>query len=190
MAKDAAYWRGAKARVAAFQKADPRLELVFGSKGHKYELLPPVAEPHLNACEAAHGVSIPPDYRTFLAVMGAGGAGPDYGLYDFRTMDASHVGERFPLTESHEWPEADDDPLWRLPGLMTISTSGCAIEWFIEVNGPQPGTMWVDAGPGNELMRCKPLASGSVIGWTGSNSASGSMNSSGRWSPDDRHCAR
>lgn len=27
-------------------------------------------------------------------------------------------------------------------------------DWSIEINGPQPGTMWVDAGPGDRLMRC------------------------------------
>ncbi len=155
MAKDAAYWWSAKSRIAALKQADPRLELVFGSKRHKYEFLPPVDESRLGAFEAAHGVSIPPEYRSFLTALGAGGAGPDYGLYDFHNIEASRVGERFPLTESREWPTNDDDPIWYLPGLLTISTSGCGIDWFIEVNGPQPGTMWVDAGPGNELMRCE-----------------------------------
>ena len=152
MAKDAADWVSAKARIAALKQVDPALELVFGSKRHKYAYLPPADEPRLRAFEAAHGVALPPEYRRFLTTPGAGGAGPHYGLHDFHNVEASRVGEWFPLTDSREWPDGDD-PIYRLPGLLTISTSGRPIDWFIEVNGPQPGTTWVDAGPGNELMR-------------------------------------
>jgi hypothetical protein len=133
---------------------DSRLDLVFGSNGHKYEVFPPVDEARLQGFEAANGVPIPCEYRSFLAAFGGGGAGPDYGIYNFIKLETVSVRERFSLTESRAWPKEDDDPLWRLPGLLTISTSGCAIDWFIEINGPQPGTMWVNAGPCVELMRC------------------------------------
>jgi hypothetical protein len=89
-----------------------------------------------------------------LAAFGAGGAGPDYGIYDFAKIESVSVQERFHLTDSTEWPDDDDDRMWDLPGLLPVSTSGCAIDWSIEINGPQPGTMWVNAGPGDRLMRC------------------------------------
>lgn len=163
MAKDSDYWTEARQRIFAISKIDSSCELVFGSKGHKYELLSPVPERQLVAFENKNDVPLPSEYRSFLRNFGAGGAGPDYGVYDFRTIESVSVKERFHLSESTAWPEADDDPMWDLPGLLPISTSGCAIDWSIEVNGPEPGTMWVDAGPGNQLMRCESFGT-----WYGS----------------------
>ncbi len=153
------FWNDARRRVAKFRAQDPDGELVFGANGHRYATLPTVSESRLQQFEADHEVLLPKEYRSFLQNFGAGGAGPDYGIYDFASVQAGTVSSRFPLTESQGWPEDDDDPLWQLPGLLTISTSGCAIDWFLEVNGPQPGTMWVDAGPGEQLMRCESFRS-------------------------------
>src|SRR5690242_17580221 len=147
MIKDNDYWRDAKTRIAALKRIDSGLELVFGSKGHKYHVLEPVSEARLRAFEFRNGVPIPAEYRSLLASFGSGGAGPDYGICDFRKLETVSVREKFYLTESQAWPYDADDPIWKLPGLLTISTSGCAIDWYIEMNGPQPGTMWVDAGP-------------------------------------------
>ena len=134
---------------------DTRCELVFGSSMHRYMAYEPVSEERLAKFESINGVELPPEYRSFLTSFGAGGAGPDYGIYDFAKIESVSVRDRFHLTDTSEWPEDDDDRIWDLPGLLPISTSGCAIDWSIEINGPQPGTMWVDAGPGDRLMRCE-----------------------------------
>lgn len=153
--KDDAFWSAARSRIAGLKRMDSRFEFVFGSKGHQYEVSPPVSEAQIQSFEAANGVALPAEYRSFLALCGSGGAGPDYGIYDFLALEAANVREAFPLTDTRSWPEDDGDPLWRLPGLLTLSTSGCGIDWFLEVNGRQPGTMWVNAGPGDQLMRCE-----------------------------------
>lgn len=147
------FWQQAKARVTRFQEIDINRELVFGSKGHHYQILDLLSEEELQAFEHQHQLRLPEEYRLFLQYFGAGGAGPDYGIYDFKSLETEFLHKRFELTESTEWPDDDDHPLWDFPGLLTISTSGCAIDWFLEVNGPQPGTMWVDAGPRWEFQK-------------------------------------
>lgn len=149
------FWSDARDRIAKLRRIDTGCQLVFGASGHRYATPDPVDEARLAAFEAANAVSLPAEYRAFLTTFGSGGAGPDYGIYDFGRVESVSVKERFFLTKSTPWPDNDDDPMWKRPGLLPVSTSGCAIDWSIEVNGPQPGTMWVDAGPGDQLMRCE-----------------------------------
>lgn len=152
------YWKEAKRRIAELRKIDRRFELVFGSKGHEYEIFDTVSEKEIESFENKYDVRLPEEYRIFLMHFGAGGPGPDYGIYDFRKINPHNVSERFTLTESTEWPEDDDNAIYKLPGLLNISTSGCAIDWYLEVNGPQLGTMWVDSGPGLELTKTESFS--------------------------------
>jgi SMI1 / KNR4 family (SUKH-1) len=45
---------------------------------------PPLTAADLAAAEEQFGVTLPAEYREFLLHVGAGGAGPDYGLYPLR----------------------------------------------------------------------------------------------------------
>jgi len=60
---------------------------VFGSDGHRYHLNAALGEPALIAFERRHGVELPEDYRWFLANIGNGGAGPNYGVFALNEMD-------------------------------------------------------------------------------------------------------
>jgi hypothetical protein len=153
MVFDEAYWREARVRLAALARLDPKCELVFASDAHRYKVLEPVSEREIAAFERQHKLKLPLEYRAFLKGFGAGGAGPDYGIYEFSDLYVGNVAERFPRTETREWPEDPDDPLWRFPGLLCVGTAGCGIDAFLEVNGAQPGTMWIDAGPGETFVR-------------------------------------
>ncbi|MGN9760733.1 SMI1/KNR4 family protein [Streptomyces sp. SD31] len=78
-------WRGVRGRVEALARADKARE-VFGAwgryrgAGHRFRLADPLSEAEVAEAEAQWGVSLPVDYRAFLLEVGAGGAGPGYGL--------------------------------------------------------------------------------------------------------------
>jgi hypothetical protein len=58
---------------------DPDLQQ-FGALEHEYRLHPTLPEQALAAFEREHGLTLPTEYRLFLAQVGNGGAGPHYGL--------------------------------------------------------------------------------------------------------------
>lgn len=52
----------------------------FGALEHQYRLHPTLSEHELAGFEREHKLTLPPEYRLFLAHAGNGGAGPYYGL--------------------------------------------------------------------------------------------------------------
>ncbi|MFG2754849.1 SMI1/KNR4 family protein [Streptomyces xanthophaeus] len=78
-------WNGVRQRVAALG-AQPASGQVFGSLGHRWVLEAPLTDDALAELEAQVGVRLPEEYRDFLACVGAGGAGPAYGLFPVRRV--------------------------------------------------------------------------------------------------------
>ncbi|MFE0137003.1 SMI1/KNR4 family protein [Streptomyces sp. NPDC059037] len=80
-------WTGVRERVLALRAA-PNRGSVFGAYhgryGHGFELTPVLTEEQVRAAERRHGFDFPAEYRSFLLEVGAGGAGPDYGLLPVR----------------------------------------------------------------------------------------------------------
>ncbi|WP_143663775.1 SMI1/KNR4 family protein [Streptomyces sp. rh34] len=72
-------WVGVRERVLRLAE-HPQSEKVFGAQGHGFRLGPVMSEEQLRAVEADLGVGLPAQYRSFLLHVGAGGAGPHYGL--------------------------------------------------------------------------------------------------------------
>ncbi|MEV5988323.1 SMI1/KNR4 family protein [Streptomyces sp. NPDC052051] len=72
-------WAGVRKRVLRLAE-QPGADEIFGARGHGFRLGPVMAEEQLQALEADLGVGLPAQYRSFLLRVGAGGAGPDYGL--------------------------------------------------------------------------------------------------------------
>ncbi|WP_408649631.1 SMI1/KNR4 family protein [Kitasatospora sp. CMC57] len=109
-------------QVLALREA-PFLEEVFGARqgfGHEFQLEPPLSEAEVTAAEEELGVSFPSAYRTFLLEVGAGGAGPHYGIFPLRhdeqgwhwaegrnvRSDNALLGEAFPsAAERARWEE-------------------------------------------------------------------------------------
>lgn len=80
-------WAGVRERVLALRNA-PHWRVVFGADfhdhGHKFQLHPVLTEEQLRAVERRFETELPEEYRTFLLQVGAGGAGPDYGLFPMK----------------------------------------------------------------------------------------------------------
>ena len=114
-------------KLAQAKAADKDLE-VFGAKGHKYHLNPPVSEAEVLAFEEKYGISLPEDYRAFVQTIGDANAqkletmaGPYYGLSAFGTQvddllyEGSEIYLKAPCALSpdmtqEEW-ESLSDPL-------------------------------------------------------------------------------
>ncbi|MEV5680538.1 SMI1/KNR4 family protein [Streptomyces sp. NPDC052164] len=78
-------WSGVRRRVGVLGALSGSSR-VFGSHGHRWALEDPLAADGLAELEAQIGVRLPDEYRTFLTCVGAGGAGPAYGLFPVRRV--------------------------------------------------------------------------------------------------------
>ncbi|MEV0318808.1 SMI1/KNR4 family protein [Streptomyces sp. NPDC050658] len=77
-------WTGVRERVLALRGAPNRAAVFgaeFGTYGHGFELSPVLTEEQVSAVERGLGHTFPAEFRSFLLEVGAGGAGPDYGLF-------------------------------------------------------------------------------------------------------------
>ena len=134
------YWREAREKIEKFKKLDDQ-KLVFGANtfgiGHKYEVFPVVTDQEILAFEAKRQLELPLQYKTYLQTFGAGGAGPYYGIEDFREyVSAGNYEETFPYTETVDYDEMDDDqPIWDYPGLAYLCTAGCGTDFMMEFRG-------------------------------------------------------
>ncbi|MEH0577142.1 SMI1/KNR4 family protein [Streptomyces sp. B21-108] len=86
-------WSGVRERVEALARADEERKGFgawdwYGGAGHHFWLAVPLSESEVAEAEAQWGVSLPVDYRAFLLEVGAGGAGPGYGLTILVRSDA------------------------------------------------------------------------------------------------------
>ncbi|MFI9170858.1 SMI1/KNR4 family protein [Streptomyces lincolnensis] len=89
-------WNGVRERVETLARADKAQEVFgawgkYGGTGHHFRLADPLSEAEVSEAEAQWGVSLPADYRAFLLEVGAGGAGPGYGLTTLSRSDAGWV---------------------------------------------------------------------------------------------------
>jgi hypothetical protein len=66
-------------KLARLRALDPDQQQ-FGALEHEYRLHPTLSEQELGAFEREHRVTLPAEYRMFLAQVANGGAGPYYGL--------------------------------------------------------------------------------------------------------------
>ncbi|MFJ3799516.1 SMI1/KNR4 family protein [Streptomyces sp. NPDC090088] len=102
-------WVGVRQRVGAVA-AGPAGGKVFGASGHRWVVEDPLTRDELAELEGQLGVRLPEEYRAFLLHVGAGGAGPAYGLFPVRRVqgrwrwegdgaemvDLSRLAEPFP----------------------------------------------------------------------------------------------
>lgn len=85
-------WPGVREQVEALA-GRPGAETVFGAPGHRFALDEPLNAQELADLESQLGVRLPEDYRRFLLEVGAGGAGPAYGVFPVRRADGQWAWE-------------------------------------------------------------------------------------------------
>ena len=83
-------WYGVRERVGTLARRDEE-KGVFGAwsgnHGHRFQLAPPLTESQLRQAEEQFRITLPEDYRGFLLQVGAGGAGPAYGIAPLQHLD-------------------------------------------------------------------------------------------------------
>jgi hypothetical protein len=114
--------------VRALAGADPRLAR-FGAARHRYELAPPLGDAALAALEARLGCALPDDLRAFAACVGAGGAGPGYGVV---SMDRAAEAVAGPA--GAPWTRG-----------LPVAHLGCGYTAVVALDGAARGEVWIDA---------------------------------------------
>lgn len=177
------------AKLDRLRKAD-RAFRVFGAHSHKYRLGRPLGERDILTVERRMGIVVPTDYRLFLTNIGHGGAGRYYGLFRLDGQsaeditDLAQVGKPFrwsgaanpydwedPCSREDVWcddkVEANDDRqiILNVPGALYVCHYGCAIRFFIIVNGQCIGEVWRDSQTDGTGIRPECAADGRHFGF-------------------------
>ncbi|MGJ7420396.1 SMI1/KNR4 family protein [Streptomyces cinereoruber] len=108
-------WAGIRQRVEAL-KASSAGSDVFGARGHRWVLEQPLSHAELAELEAQMKVTLPEEFRAFLLLVGAGGAGPAHGMFPVRRVqsrwrwegDGADMADLSRLAEP--FPEQAPDP--------------------------------------------------------------------------------
>jgi len=157
-----------KAKLAELQELDSAYK-VFGSSSHRYRPGPPLTASELAECESNLGVQLPAEYRDFVMQVGNGGVGPFYGLFQLGGFDMENPTDPDQIKKPFRWIDATNPSQWQssgpedgalimsegeegesylewwiIPGVLYICNYGCAIRFFLVVNGPQAGEVWID----------------------------------------------
>lgn len=112
-------WTGVRDRVENLREKVS----VFGSSSHNFELLPALSEAQVLEAENQLGVTFPIEYRTFLLEVGAGGAGPFYGIFSLVKIEGEWTwdGDGGDMSKNPEKPwrhdthwNLDDHEVWAL----------------------------------------------------------------------------
>jgi hypothetical protein len=143
---------------------------VFGSISHQYRLAPTLPIRAVQEYEEQRGVQLPAEYRLFVTRIGRGGAGPYYGLFSLNGRDPEDITDFDRIRRPFLWTQAfnpynwedacsrkgvwcDDDceegerpqVILSVPGALYICHYGCAIRFFLIVNGTCFGEVWRDS---------------------------------------------
>jgi hypothetical protein len=131
----------------------------FGADAHRYELASALPEGEIAAFEAAHGIDLPAEYRSFVAEVGDGPAGPGHGLMPLTVarpesgeewaVDAEWEEDRLPGRLAEPFPLAGPLPGRIGPsvceltrGTLMLAEEGCGSYVRLVLNGPRKGEVW------------------------------------------------
>ena len=126
---------------------------VFGY-GHHYRFSPVLSEEELRGFERENEINLPDDYRSFLRLVGNGGAGPGYGLIPLEhSLDFAFISDKrhwlstpFPYVSEVAAPPEDsnEDGFATTTGTLFLCDHGCGDYDRLVINGPARGSVWTD----------------------------------------------
>lgn len=147
-----------RARVREMAAQDPE-RARFGADTHRYELTSALPEAEIRAFEEERGVDLPMEYRSFVAKVSNGPAGPGHGLMPLTAprpeadedwaVDEEWAQDRLPGRLAAPFPLAEplpgrigpsNDELTR--GTLMLADEGCGVYLRLIVTGPRAGEVW------------------------------------------------
>jgi len=123
-------WDTARAAVSALAAGDPRLRR-FGASHHRYALAPPASRDAIAALEARLGAALPDELAGFVRELGAGGAGPGYGIVP---VDRPDRLDRVTAPPGAPWSSG-----------LPLAHLGCGYLAVVALDGAARGEIWIDA---------------------------------------------
>jgi len=122
----------------------------------------PLGEARVAAFEDEHGVRLPEPYRTFVASVADGAAGPPHcGLVRLgepaepngHAVEVGWLRESFPLVEAWIWEGSvplDVPTIERVhrSGILPLGTDGDGMDYVLVVSGGARGQVWMVTGEG------------------------------------------
>jgi hypothetical protein len=135
--------------VHALAAEDPRLRR-FGAAQHRYQLAPPLEPAALAEVEHQLGAALPDELRAFAAEVGAGGAGPYYGLVPIDRA-AAHVVAAPP---GAPWTRG-----------LPLAHLGCGYAAVVALDGAARGEIWIDARAIDVVRPIHPGFTAFVLDW-------------------------
>lgn len=143
------FWQELRQRIDEIKNIDDEIQLVWGAHAHKYNIEPTVNHSVIQAYEEEHSIQLPNNYITFLQYFGAGGAGPDLGLFTFPNNIwqgdlsiplALDFYSDLDFAEGYIEIENLEGPLQNLDGMMRIGNAGQAQNYLV-VTGDLAGSV-------------------------------------------------
>ncbi|KIF04568.1 hypothetical protein PL81_18010 [Streptomyces sp. RSD-27] len=149
---------GVRTRIRELAAADPEHER-SGARTHRYALAACLPRTRIRAFEESHGIELPAEYRSFVAEVGDGPAGPGHGLMPLAdprpeagedwAVDGEWAQDRLPGRLSAPFPLTAPLP-GRLavrpdaltPGTLMLAEEGCGMFVRLVLNGPYAGEVW------------------------------------------------
>lgn len=135
-------WATARDAVRALAAADPGLRR-FGAAVHRYELAPPLDAAAVAALEHRLGAALPDDLRELVTELGAGGAGPGYGIVP---MDVA--GPLVAAPAGAPWSRG-----------LPLAHLGCGYTAVVALDSRARGEVWIDA---RAIGVVRPIQSGAT----------------------------
>lgn len=188
-AENATAIKRVKAKLADLRRLDSACAL-FGASTHHYLLGSSLTVSELAVYEWRLGLPLPAEYRDFVMEVGHGGAGPFYGLFPLDGSDPDDTTDLEQVKKPFRWTEATNPKHWQspnaedgvwidddvsdgetsrvflnVPGALYLCHYGCALRFFLVINGLGLGEVWMDRQADDEGIVPERGEDGGTVGF-------------------------